>query len=112
MNVLKKTFSILLFMFLVGIAILFCWIKLTLYHLEKDTLSYLVEEKDYQKADISRLKGQFAKLPTFSVHVTFKNEPQMIYYYMRDNGKIVQYNCASVSDPFDYGCKHKEVKRL
>ncbi len=110
MNLLKKTFSILLIMFFVGIAILFGWIKLTVYQLEKDVQSYLVEEKGYQEADISTLKGQFSKLPTFSVDVTFRDEPQKIYYYMRDNGHIVQYNCAFISDPFDHGCKHKEVK--
>ncbi len=110
MNVLQKTFSILLILFLIGAAILFCWIKLTVYHLEKDVRSYLVEEKGYPEADISMLEGQFSKLPTFSVHVTFRDEPQMIYYYMLDYGHIVQYNCASISDPFDHGCKHKEVK--
>lgn len=107
MKIMKNILIILLSLVLIGVSSLVIWVKLTVHNLERDVRSYLINQRNYQNNDISKLKGHFSKLPTFTVHVTFKDDSQFTYYYMRDQGNIVQYNCAA-SDPFENGCKHKE----
>lgn len=107
MKIIKSIPLILICTLLIGILLIVSWIKLTIFNLERDVRSYLQNEKQYQKTDIIKLKGHFSKLPTFDVQVSFKDEQQFIYYYMRDQGKIVQYNCTSINT-FEKGCKHKE----
>lgn len=87
----RKTFIILaLLLFLVGSP--FILIKYHIFTLEKKVVEYLVVEKGYNQSEILSFKGEFGKLPYFSVIVIFADEPYIAYeYFDRDGIKQLSY---------------------
>lgn len=52
-------------------------------------MQYLTEEKGYDESKIKNLKSKwnFIGIPKYYVEVTFKNEPNIVYFYFVNNGK-------------------------
>jgi hypothetical protein len=87
---------------------IFAFIKINLYTLEKDTTHYLLVQKGLDKTSIMSIKPEFSKAPLFSVNVIFKDEPDNIYYYRKDNGQVFQYSHSSFNSNINNKYKYAE----
>lgn len=95
-------------LFILLLASPYLYVKYKLFTIEKQVEHYLTHEKAYEPSAISSLKGRFSKLPTFSVLVIFKDEPDITYSYKVENdGRIIQLTPSGTVTK-DYLYKHYE----
>jgi hypothetical protein len=87
---------------------IFVFIKITLYSLEKDTTHFLLVDKGLEKTSIMSIKPVFGKAPSFSVRVIFKDEPDNVYLYKKDNGQVSQHSHSSFNSDTNTIYKHVE----
>ncbi|MFC9778128.1 DUF3139 domain-containing protein [Paenibacillus chitinolyticus] len=51
--------------------------------LEKELKNYLIQEKRYREDDIEQVSSKFGKMPQYAVFVSFKDEPEVTYSYVK-----------------------------
>lgn len=81
--------------------------------LESDVRGYLFKQ-GYINEEIKSIRTRVGKAPVFSVEVIFMDEPEIIYYYRKDDGKIIQYgiptDISGKNTSEDYIFKHREKR--
>jgi hypothetical protein len=91
--------------------IIFAYVQIKLHILETKTTRYLLVDRAINKENIMSVKSVLSKAPIFSVNVTYKDEPEVIYYYRQgDDGSIFQYSHSSFNKDQHYTYKHVEQK--
>lgn len=86
-NIKKRTIAIILI--IVIILTSFTYIQVRKHQASEKVMQYLTEEKGYEESDIKSLKSiySFLGIPTYSVNVTFTNEPNIVYCYFSHHAK-------------------------
>lgn len=80
------------------------YVKYKNYSLEKATQQYLMD-KGYEEEIIS-IEAKLKKLSLFTAEVTFKDEPDIIYNYKKEDSKIIQIGPESYRENYEF--KHLE----
>lgn len=113
MIILRKT--ILIIGIFITVTILAIWGHGTykVKSLEKNTLIYLLDAQGYNETNILSIQGQRTKgYDGFIVGVTFKDEPDVTYYYYRKNGSIKQDRTPIPPNKENFEYKHLESFRI
>ena len=95
---LLATVMIILAILIVGTPLcLFGYYKYNLYALKKETYDYLYsngyEENEINKVEVINVKG-----PLLSTLVEFTDEPNVLYWYDKRDGEIVQIGIYELND--------------
>ena len=103
-------FSIAGLFLILGIVFAIAYINFQLTDLEKQTYTYLTEQKNYEKSDILTVKAKLKKLSLWTAEVVFADEPQVTYDYklVKDEGLIQ----IGASDPDIDNWKEYQHKHL
>lgn len=84
------------------------YVNFKLNHLEQDTYQYLLN-KGYNEDEILSIEGKIKKLSLYTVEVKFKDEPDIIYDYKKDNkNKIIQIGVSDILNESNDQFKHLE----
>ena len=84
-------FKVLLIVIIISVVLLpFIFVSSKLSSLEKEVVVYLMEQRGYGDEEIGKTETAFGKLPTYSVWVTFADEPQFKYQYIKSGDKVMQ----------------------
>lgn len=95
---------------ILGIVFAIAYINFQLTDLEKQTYTYLTEQKDYEKSDILTVKAKLKKLSRWTAEVVFVDEPQVTYDYKLVKGEgLIQ---IGASDPDIENWKEYQHKHL
>jgi len=89
----KITIGIVLFIFIVGGFLYINGNPMKINQIEKDILTYLVNQKGYAQEDITSITGDYEWMKSNSYYgkVIFVDEPNNMYFYEKDNeGNIYQ----------------------
>ncbi len=87
---------------------LFGYYKYNVYALKNDTYKHLFAE-GYSQSDIKNFRVVFKKLTLLSSIVEFTDEPNVVYWYDKKQGKIVQIGIYEAKDiPEEQQFKHLE----
>ncbi|WP_052714253.1 DUF3139 domain-containing protein [Paenibacillus dauci] len=69
-------------------------------------MTYLVQERGYKESQIAEIETSgISKAPVMSTMVMFRGEPNAMYFYKIEEGKVVQYSQA----PAIYDFKQKYI---
>ncbi|MCM3145107.1 DUF3139 domain-containing protein [Brevibacillus sp. MER 51] len=92
----------------------YTYIQIKLNDLEAKMHQYLVVTNDYKESDILRVEAVFSKMPTYSVNVVFKDEPDVTYNYtFRNELEWIQLGPSDGEIEENQGkYKHIDKKRL
>lgn len=83
------------------------FIKLGEYNIKKDVKDHLLKQ-GYRESDIISITTHFGKLPSFSAGVIFTDEPNITYYYLKDEKGVSQYTNQTREKRLQY----KRIKTL
>ncbi|MGY3718066.1 DUF3139 domain-containing protein [Sutcliffiella cohnii] len=83
-------FKMLLIVIIISVVLLpFIFVSSKLSSLENEVVVYLME-RGYGVDEIGNTETAFGKLPTYSVWVTFADEPQFKYQYIKSGDRVMQ----------------------
>lgn len=82
--------------------------KYLLYDIKHCTYDHLIM-MGYKELDIVSVTPKVGKLPMLKTQVIFKDEPQVIYEYKKDNGEIIQLRFSNDVD-FEEKEKYKHIE--
>ena len=95
---LLATVMIILAILIVGTPLcLFGYYKYNLYALKKETYDYLYS-KGYEENEIKKVEVINVKGPLLSSLVEFTDEPNVLYWYDKRDGEIVQIGIYELND--------------
>lgn len=95
---LLATVMIILAILIVGTPLcLFGYYKYNEYALKKETYDYLYS-KDYEENEIKKVEVINVKGPLLSSLVEFTDEPNVLYWYEKRDGEIVQIGIYELND--------------
>lgn len=86
---------------------LFGYYNYNVYTLKKETYRYL-SNKGYEDNEIKKLEVINEKGPLLSSVVEFVDEPNVLYWYDKMNGEIVQIGVYEQNDDYETKLKHIE----
>lgn len=74
---------------LVVMAGAYSYVSISKSNLQNDVESHLLQE-GYKKEEIKSITPHFGKAPLFSAWVFFVDEPDVVYYYTKRSGQVIQ----------------------
>ncbi|MEY9096551.1 DUF3139 domain-containing protein [Paenibacillus sp. RC84] len=85
-------------------ATVFVTMKIKANELKKEVQIHL-KNKGYKESDLKNVEGKISKTPQYVARVTFNDEPDIVYFYTKNEQGITQYGATLIQN---YQYKHKE----
>ncbi|WP_186327652.1 DUF3139 domain-containing protein [Paenibacillus sp. Y412MC10] len=106
----KITFLIILVLVVVVIGG-YSYVSVSKSNLQNNVESHLLQE-GYKIEDIKSITPHFGKAPLFSAWVVFVDEPDVVYYYTKRNGQVIQLGSPTdLADRSNTDFQHVEGNR-
>ncbi|KGR88312.1 hypothetical protein CD30_18400 [Ureibacillus massiliensis 4400831 = CIP 108448 = CCUG 49529] len=86
---------------------LFGYYNYNVYTLKKETYGYL-SNRGYEENEIKKIEVVNVKGPLLSSMVEFVDEPNVVYWYDKKDGEIVQIGIYESNDDYETKFKHVE----